>query len=452
MKKIITISILVILFICIGFILFNNRTVSTITLDINPSMKIHLNKNNKIKKIVLLNDDAKDVINDKLRGKTLGEFIDVVCDNLIDKGYVKDEHVEIILHTTGNIKSKDVKSKIQEDFNKKNVAVNVIIVDSISKEDIALANKYNISPAKASYIRTIVKDNENIKVDNLTDKSVSELSETKETGKYCNKGYILEGDFCLKEIRREKSTSGMVCPNNYREYNGICYEDTALLEKDDSYVCFPEFTLVGNKCVRTETVNATGNYSCTKGELFKKGDLWTIGIPDSEKMVCVDKSTGKAPTLRCLTINHTMINGKCAVGPKPTINGGCIEGDSLVNGGCYTIDDGDQLVCPNGNIYSKSQNAVPELCPDTLTYLKPKVDSYSCPSGYSLRDNKCIKEETVEPQKERYCPSGYTLINNEMCINYNKTTAKVNGMVCNGENTRLIGNSCVVYEIKEAMR
>ena len=48
-------------------------------------MKIHLNNNDKIKKIILLNDDAKDVINNKLKGKTLGEFIDVVSNNLIDR-------------------------------------------------------------------------------------------------------------------------------------------------------------------------------------------------------------------------------------------------------------------------------------------------------------------------------------------------------------------------------
>ena len=43
------------LFLVIGFIIFdNNKIVSTITLDINPSVQINLTKNKKVK----ISDDA----------------------------------------------------------------------------------------------------------------------------------------------------------------------------------------------------------------------------------------------------------------------------------------------------------------------------------------------------------------------------------------------------------
>lgn len=52
-------------------------------------------------------------------------------------------------------------------------------------EDEKLAKEYNVSPAKIAYIKTIVKENEGINVEDLANKSVSEINETKITGKYC---------------------------------------------------------------------------------------------------------------------------------------------------------------------------------------------------------------------------------------------------------------------------
>lgn len=61
-KFIITLSICFILIIgFIGFFLWNNRTVSSIFLDINPSIKINLK--GIVKSVKALNKDAKEVIN-----------------------------------------------------------------------------------------------------------------------------------------------------------------------------------------------------------------------------------------------------------------------------------------------------------------------------------------------------------------------------------------------------
>ena len=62
MKKKIIISIIICLILLtgiLGFIIWNNRTVSTITLDINPSIEIKLNRKEQVKSITALNDDAK---------------------------------------------------------------------------------------------------------------------------------------------------------------------------------------------------------------------------------------------------------------------------------------------------------------------------------------------------------------------------------------------------------
>ena len=61
MKKKIIIPVIVCLIIIIGitgFIIWNNRTVSTITMDINPSIEINLNRNDRVNSIVALNNEA----------------------------------------------------------------------------------------------------------------------------------------------------------------------------------------------------------------------------------------------------------------------------------------------------------------------------------------------------------------------------------------------------------
>ena len=72
MKKKIIISILGCLILVIGiigFIFWNNRTISTIYLDINPSIEIKISNSEDVVSITALNDDANDVISNDLVGK-----------------------------------------------------------------------------------------------------------------------------------------------------------------------------------------------------------------------------------------------------------------------------------------------------------------------------------------------------------------------------------------------
>ena len=453
MNKKIVIPIIVCLVLIIGivgFIIWNNRIVSTITLDINPSIEINLTKVEKVKSVVALNEDAKDIIDNDLNGKTLKDAIDDISKLVIEKGYIDDDQVVIILYSTGNIKNEEIESEIRDTFAEQNINAEIVVIENITKEDEELAKRYNVSPAKISYIKSVVMDNENIGLESLINKSATELNEMKNTGNYCDDGYILDGSRCLKEIERLSASNGEVCPRGYLEYEGKCYDETPSMENDNLY-CNEEFTLENDKCKRTLTIDAETNYTCNEGELMRASDAKLPVQGNDDKMYCVDKSTGQAPILRCLyNPGHIMIGGKCYNGPAPTINGGCPNGDTLVNGSCYSLDDEDQWQCPNGGIYHKSQNSVPELCPDTLKYTEAIVTGYSCPDNYALSGTKCVQDEIEDAQRERVCPNGYTLVNNDRCINYNKTTQKENGFVCEGENAKLKGNMCIIYEAVEA--
>ncbi|MBO4245345.1 MAG: hypothetical protein J5892_01240 [Bacilli bacterium] len=449
-KKIMIITIIVIGLIIgvIGFICWNNRTVTTITVDINPSIKINLKKDNKVKSVIALNDDAKDIISKDLKGKNLDDAFEIIVNNLIEKEYITTEElVDVIIYTEGNVTNEEINRKISKTMGDNNIATNIIMIDTITKEDKEIAKKYNVSLGKAAYINTIIDENSNIKIEVLTDKSVSDLKESKVTGNYCEDGYTLEGDWCLKEIRREAASSGMICPAGYNDHDGICYAEIDSKESDE-LSCPGGFTLKDNKCISTNDMEANPEYACSKGELVTD----PVGLKRGIKTpVCVDKSTGKKPTLRCLlNPGHIMINGKCYNGPAPVINGGCPNGDTLRNGGCYSKDDEDQWQCPSGDIYEKSKGTYVELCPDTLTYITPTITGYTCPEGYTVKDKKCVHEDIVDPYHLRDCISGYTLTDSNRCVNYNKTVPKTEGLVCNNEDARVKNNMCVIYDVIEA--
>ena len=169
MKKKIIIPVILLFIIIIVFISFNifsNKIVSTITLDINPSIEINLDKSNKIVKVAALNKEANDIISNNLKGKKLDDALKIIRDNLINKGYI-DNSAAIILYSKGNINNEELKVNIENIFNEKHVFADIIVIDNITKEDENLAKLYHISPAKASYIKSI--SNDNISIEDISE-------------------------------------------------------------------------------------------------------------------------------------------------------------------------------------------------------------------------------------------------------------------------------------------
>lgn len=86
MKKKILIPLIIALIILTIFIK-KDKTVTIITLDINPSIEISLDKNNNVIKIKALNDDAKNIIDDNYKGKTLDKTFTIMIEKLKDNGF-----------------------------------------------------------------------------------------------------------------------------------------------------------------------------------------------------------------------------------------------------------------------------------------------------------------------------------------------------------------------------
>lgn len=154
---------------------FDTKVVSTITMDINPSIKVEVNKDNKVINVIDLNEDAKSINSDDLKEKDVNDVIKTLTTRLQTVGYFKDD-ATIIINVAGNISSDDIKNVIKDTL-KNSVEVN-IIEPVITESGKKLAKDLGITEAKASYLEEVISKNPNIKIEDIKDKSVKEIEKT----------------------------------------------------------------------------------------------------------------------------------------------------------------------------------------------------------------------------------------------------------------------------------
>ena len=121
MKKIYFIVIFLIILVIASLFVFNNRVVSTITLDINPSIQINLDKNERVKKVIALNSDAKDIVKGNFRNKSFDDVIDSITDNVVEKGYADNDQIVVLFYSIGSIDDLKYQDRIRESFDRNNV-------------------------------------------------------------------------------------------------------------------------------------------------------------------------------------------------------------------------------------------------------------------------------------------------------------------------------------------
>ena len=435
MKKrlLIIIPVLLLIIGIVSFILWDNRIVSYIIMDINPSIRINLDKNDKIKKIIALNKDAEKVIKG-IAPKNLDEALEIITGNVARSEFVDSTGiVDVVLYTEGKVSSERVRGKIVDVIDKQHFASNIIVIDKITKEDKKLAKKYNISPSKAAYINSILKDKK-IDVNNLVNKSVSELDDTKQTGYYCDEGYTLDGSRCLKEKKRVKASTGDICPQDYYEYNGKCYEMNEGTITDNLKCNDPSATLQGKMCVSKQIYDARPNCDDYDGGLDK----------------CVKKTyVGEAFEYCRLTPGEDLLYNHRCLARKPTINGGCLGSDVVIDGWCYdtSANSGYEAdwVCKTGDnpVFAEEDHK----CYERTYY---DVPSYYCEGEGKVEGKKCVVIHKEGAFNERICPSGFTRVDMDVCINLNNSVAKEKGFVCDSPDSRVVDNICIIYEAKDA--
>lgn len=152
---------------------FDDVTIYTITLDINPSIKIELNKDKKVINVTALNDDAKEVINENFKEKTFEEEIELLSVNLNNKHLLEDA---TIIVTIENMDETEVKDILNKSFETKSVTYDLLI-PQITESAKEIANKYNISQGKAAYLENIINENPKLNIEDIASSSVKEIDD-----------------------------------------------------------------------------------------------------------------------------------------------------------------------------------------------------------------------------------------------------------------------------------
>ena len=457
MKKNIVIPIIifwvVVIGISIGVLLLSKgkqKDLTIITLDINPSIEVSLDKEKKIVDVKALNDDAKKIISDDVKGKELKEGLIIIVDKLIENDYTRDGYVDVILYKEGQMENDYVIDEVTKAFRERDIDPHLAIIEEVSKEDKKLAKKYGITPAKAAYINQIIKDSDGLSFEDFTERPVKELKEYKESGRYCDKGYRLDGDSCVKENGSEPATASKVCPEGYVEFDNKCYLE-GRHTRLDSYVCNEGFTLEGDKCYRTEEREARpAEWECTSGEKKTRLEMGLTGADagDANDAVCVDLSKATHPVSPC-ELNDgtewTKANGKCYWHRAPVIDTGC-PGKIRVNGECW--DDASNILICAGARDGKKYNSRGEICEGSIKYIDPVVTKYKCEEGFEVEGNKCIRKESYPAGNDIQCEDGSEKKDGR-CIFKDKITEMIDGYRCEGPNLRLNGDKCIKLEVVE---
>lgn len=169
-----------------GSIYYNrSQTVASIvSLDVNPSIELVLNRSERVLRATALNEDATAVLDGMdLKGATLDVAVNALMGSLLKNGYV-DELANSILITVEDddqARAAQLESQLTETVNAvmTSSSINGAILSQIVSQDQTLqqqADAYGISLGKAQLIQQLVDQNPTLTFESLAGKSVNDLN------------------------------------------------------------------------------------------------------------------------------------------------------------------------------------------------------------------------------------------------------------------------------------
>ncbi|MDO5568969.1 MAG: PepSY domain-containing protein [bacterium] len=163
----------------------NTKTVySSLTIDVNPSIKLSVNKNKKIVNAEALNNEGVIILdNMELSGSSLDVATNAIIGSMLRNGYISELKNSILLTVDGKnaefnetIKQ-ELSNKIDEFLSAYKLDGSVISQTIESNNEIDnIANTYNISTGKAKLINDICKSNNLYSLEELAKLSINELN------------------------------------------------------------------------------------------------------------------------------------------------------------------------------------------------------------------------------------------------------------------------------------
>lgn len=235
----------------------NNRIANVVSLDVNPSISIDLNRKEKVLSVKPLNDDGVIIIDGMdFSGSSLDVTINALIGSMLRHGYLSDIANSILVSVDGSDigKSEELKNRIATEIEQllgDNAFSGSVLSQTVSVDETlrAKADSHNISVGKAQLVEDIAAGNIRYDFEDIYDLSINELNLIKDAsadaitavqsvGSASDLSYI--GETAAKAIAleragvKEKDISRYHCEYDWEQgamiyeiefiYNGLEYE------------------------------------------------------------------------------------------------------------------------------------------------------------------------------------------------------------------------------------
>lgn len=182
------------IFVLLATFLLNSSPVdpviaSTITIDINPSIEITLDEDDKVINVRAINNDGNDIIDSALiySRYNVDEVIALLIEKAVEKNYITEDN-NVILVSVQN-KNEEAKTRIINNIEvrvnleaKKYITAVTIIKERLEEQaqqgnisEEQAASNYRITIAKLRLINSIIEEDDSYSIEDLKDLSVGRL-------------------------------------------------------------------------------------------------------------------------------------------------------------------------------------------------------------------------------------------------------------------------------------
>lgn len=225
-KKITSIAVSAAILLGVGLIgasyVLNNTVSSVVSLDVNPSVEIRVNKNEKVLGVNALNDDGKAIVGDMdFSGNSLDVTVNALIGSMLRNGFLSDVTNSILVSVDGKDDklTDEIRQKVADEISAlltTDTFTGAVLSQTVSADNTlrSKADEYGITAGKAQLIEQITSQNLFYTFEELVPLSINELNlismsgnlhleNVDSSGKASDKAYI--GEEAAKEIAFERA-------------------------------------------------------------------------------------------------------------------------------------------------------------------------------------------------------------------------------------------------------
>lgn len=212
-----------------------NKPCETVTIDVNPSIELVINRFDRVIEINFNNDDANEIYNDiKFKNKKIDVALEKCYESLLENGYLDNEDSNMIIVSGYSHKDSFSDEKLGELYNvleDENIKHNIkcsIELNKVTEEMKKFALDNNITVGKAKVIDMILDEDvfDEETFDNLVDLSMQELKKIYKS--------------VHKEIKSSDEIEKQIIDSIYEILNSIDIDNAEFKELKDSFKIYKD--------------------------------------------------------------------------------------------------------------------------------------------------------------------------------------------------------------------